>query len=115
MAYCCASHRQQSTTCQRGRTDLDEHIPVLVVVESVGVGDFEFSNISTSIAAFPNQRVVGIFSLRVLVEILHVRMRRRRVEVVVELLDIFSVISCRETEVSGRAVIRYDETDLDDQ
>ena len=71
----------------------DEDVEVAVVVEDPGVDQLV---LGLGLAARPvggEQVVVGELALRVLVEHLQVRRRRRRVEVVVALLDVLAVVA----------------------
>src|SRR5262249_54378312 len=70
-----------------------EDIKVSVIVENSGVEQFEFRLILSTSPVFVDQSCIWEFSLRVLVQVPHVRVRRRAVEIEVVLLDVFSVIA----------------------
>ena len=69
-----------------------EHVEVPVVVEGAGIQQFVFELGPRSAPVRLDQVPVGILPLRVLVEILHVRVRGRAVDVEVVLLDVLAVI-----------------------
>ena len=71
---------------------LDEDVEIAAIVERAGVGELEFSLRLSPRAIARDQRLIRERGLRILVEHLHVRMRRRRVEIIVELLDVFAVV-----------------------
>jgi hypothetical protein len=75
------------------RTYLDKNIPVSVLVKDIGVDQFEFRDISTSVLVLLLDLLVRESTLRVLVQELHVRVCWGRIEVPVHLLDVLSVIS----------------------
>ena len=77
----------------------DEHIEVAVVVEDASVEQFEFRLVLAAPPIFLHQLSVGKFRLRILVQILHVGMRGRRVEVEVVFLHVLAVIAL----VAGQA------------
>ena len=70
-----------------------EHVEIPVLVEDPRVQQFVFRRADPAALILGNQVRVGECRLRILVEHLQIRMRRRRVQVVVELLDVFAVIS----------------------
>jgi hypothetical protein len=70
-----------------------ENIPVTVLFEGVSVQYLVLVNVSTTIGALSNELLVRIWPLWILVKILHVRMRRRGIKIVIQLLDILSVIA----------------------
>ena len=71
----------------------DEHIEVAIVIEDAGVHQFILrSSLPLRLFSSTSSRV-GKFRLRILVEILHVGVRGRAVEVEVILLDVFAVIA----------------------
>ena len=73
---------------------LDEDVEVAVVVEDAGVEQLVLrSPRATARVAGAHEIVVGERRLRVLVELLHVRVGRRRVEVEVVLLDVLAVVA----------------------
>ncbi len=77
----------------------DEHIEVAIVVEYSGVEQFELRLVLPASPVFFHQLPVGKFRLGILVEILHVRVRGRGVEVEVILLHVLAVIAL----VAGQA------------
>ncbi len=72
---------------------LDEDIEVAVFIEHAGVHQFVFGLVLAAPSVLLQQQRIGKFLLRILVEILHVRVRRRAVEIEVVLLDVFAVIT----------------------
>ena len=76
----------------RGLRVLHEHVEVAVVVEDAGIEQLVLEVGPAAPLVGRDDVVVGIGRLRVLVEILHVRVRRRRVEVEVVLLDVLAVV-----------------------
>ena len=79
-----------------GVFDIDVEIPV--IVEDAGVDEFKLSCAQATPPIFLDQTRIRKFRLRVFVERLHVGMRRRRVEVVVELLYVLTVIALGASE-----------------
>lgn len=71
---------------------LDKDVPVTILVKRVRVQELVLADLSTPVSGFLLELFVGEFVLGVLVQELHVRVGRRRVEVVVELLDVLSVV-----------------------
>jgi hypothetical protein len=85
------------------RTHFYEHVPVSILVEDVRVHELEFGHLSAPVPALLPELLVGELGLGVLVQELHVRVRWCRVEVVVHLFDVFTVVSCwRWSVVSTR-------------
>jgi hypothetical protein len=76
-------------------THFDKNIPVTVFIEDVGVKYLELGDFATAMLVLTNDILVRIGLLRVLVQKLHVGVSRRRIKVVVEFLDIFSMIALR--------------------
>ena len=72
---------------------LDKHIPVPVLVQGVSIEKLVFRDLAPTILVLANQLVVGIGALGVLVQKLHVRVRRGGVQIVVQLLDVLAMIS----------------------
>ena len=70
-----------------------EHVEVPIIVEYAGIEQFVLELFPRSSPVGFDQVPVGIFALRVLVEVLHVRVRRRAVEVEVVLLDVLAVVA----------------------
>ena len=68
-------------------------VEVAVLVERAGVDQLVLEVLARSPAVGLDQIAVGKLALRVLVEELHVRVRRRRVDVEVVLLDVLAVIA----------------------
>ena len=79
---------------------LDEHIKVAVFVEGVCIDQLELGILFAPAPVFFDEPIVGEFPLRIFVKHLEIRMRRRCVEVVIKLLNVFAVISLtvRESE-----------------
>src|SRR5438046_9320862 len=77
-------------------------IEVAVVIKGSTVDEFKLSCPQTAPPIFLDQTRIRKFRLRVFVERLHVRMRWRRVEVVVELFYILTMIAlgAGETDAS---------------
>src|SRR6516162_413837 len=72
---------------------LDKHIEILIAIEHTGIPEFILHLLRRPPLVCFDQVAMGALLLRVLVEILHVGMRRRAVEVKVVFLDIFAVIA----------------------
>jgi hypothetical protein len=72
---------------------LDEHIEVPVVIEDAGVEQLVLRIAASAAPAFRHQFGVGEGALRIFVQILHVGMAGKVVEIEVALLDIFAVIA----------------------
>ena len=72
---------------------LDHDVEVAVVVEHASVDDLELAVVRPSVAIAFGQRLVRKLPLRILVEHPHVRVRRCRVDVVVQLLDVFAMVA----------------------
>src|SRR5262245_34520796 len=68
-------------------------IEVTVRIENSGVDQFVFGFLSASSSIGFDQFVIGIGRLRVLVEILHVGVRRRAIEIEVIFLHVLAVIA----------------------
>ena len=75
------------------------HIEVAVVSEHAGVHQLEFRAVLVAPAVLFHQLRVGKCGLRVLVQVLHVGVRGRAVQVVVALLDVLAMIAL----VAGQA------------
>ena len=100
--------RQQMQTCRlrtavvHGATDqdviraglgvLEEHVVVAIVIEHAGVEQFVLELFAREQGIGLDQAGVRKGPLRVLVQVLHVRVGRRRVEVEVVLLDVLAVV-----------------------
>jgi hypothetical protein len=74
-------------------THLDKHIPISILLKRIGIQNLVLADIPTSMSRLLLQLLVRELALGVLVKELHVRVGRGRIEVVVELLDIFSVVT----------------------
>ena len=85
----------------RGLGVFDEDVEVAVVVEHAGVQQFVFGLVLAAAAVGLHQVVVRVGRLRVLVQILHVRVRRRAVEVEVVLLDVLAVVALAVGQAEG--------------
>ena len=72
---------------------LDEHVEVAIVVEDAGIQQFIFRILTAALPIGPDQVVVWKCRLRILVQVFHVRVGRRIVQVEVILLDIFAVVA----------------------
>ena len=72
---------------------LHEDVEVAVVIEDAGVEQFILHLVAGAAAVRLHQVGVGIGRLRVLVEVLHVRVGRRAVEVEVVLLHVLAVVA----------------------
>ena len=89
-----AYYHECCTSRQPHLTHLDEDVPVSVLVKQLRVHELELGDISASVLVLLLELVVGVLSLGVFVQVLHVRVRRGRVEVVVDLFDVFTVVPC---------------------
>jgi hypothetical protein len=87
------SHETKSLTRGGTNTHLNEDIPVPVFIEDVGVKYLELDNLATAMLILANEIFIRIGLLWILVQKLHVRVSRRRIQVIVQLLDVLSVIS----------------------
>jgi len=85
---------------------LDDNVPVTIFVKDICVEEFEFADFTITVETLLGETFVGIFRLRVFVEIFHVRVRGGRIlevsdgqerdgqyKVKVHLLDVFAMIS----------------------
>ncbi len=72
---------------------LDEDVEVSVVIENAGIEQFVFKLVPGTAAVRLRQVGVGIGRLRILVEILHVRVGRRAVEIEVVFLYVFTMVA----------------------
>ncbi len=70
-----------------------EHIEIAVLVKHAGVEQLILEFVTTAVAVGSDKLVVGISRLRILVELLHVGMRRRAVEVEIIFLHILAVVA----------------------
>ena len=71
----------------------DENVEIAIVVEDAGVEQLVLHFVATAATVGRHQVGVGVGRLRVLVEVLHVRVGRRAVEVEVVLLDVLAVVA----------------------
>jgi hypothetical protein len=78
---------------------LDEHVEVAVAVEDPGVEQLELGCFAATAAVFFDQQRVRILLLRILVEVPHVGVRRRAVQIEEILLHILAVVAF----LSGKA------------
>ncbi len=85
----------------RGLGVFDEDVEVAPVVEHAGVQQFVLGLVPAAAAIGLHQVVVGVGRLRVLVQVLHVRVRGRAVEVEVVLLDVFAVVALAVGQAEG--------------
>ena len=69
-----------------------EHVKIPVVAEHAGIEQLVLEFFPRSPSVGVDQVAIGIFPLRVLVEIFHVRVRRRAVDVEVVFLDVLAVV-----------------------
>jgi hypothetical protein len=74
-------------------THLDENVPVTVLVKGIGIKYLELDNLATAMLIFANEIFIWIGPLRVLVQKLHVGVSRRGIQVIIQFLDVLSVIS----------------------
>ena len=72
---------------------LDPDVEVAVIVEHARIEDFIFGLIGAAPQIFLDQILIRVRGLRILVQHLHVRMRRRAVEIEVKLLHVLAVIA----------------------
>ena len=72
---------------------LDKHVKVAVLVEDAGIEQLVLELFARSPPVRLDQVAVGILPLRILVEVLHVGVRRRAVDVEVILLDILAMVA----------------------
>ena len=72
---------------------LHEYVKIAVFVEYAAVDQLEFGIGPSARSVGVYQIQIRIFILRILIEILHIRMGRRTVQVVIIFLDVFAVIA----------------------
>src|SRR5207249_7119511 len=77
----------------RGLRVLDKDVEVAILVEDAGVDEFKFQRAFSPLPVFFRQSGVGVGGLGIFVEIFHVGVSRRRVEIKVIFLDIFAVVA----------------------
>jgi hypothetical protein len=73
-------------------THFDEHVPVTVFVEDVGIKYLELNHLATAMLIFANEIFIRISLLRILVQKLHVGVSRRGIQIIIQLLDVLPVI-----------------------
>jgi hypothetical protein len=84
----------------------DDNVPVTIFIEDIRIEEFEFADFPIAVETLLGETFVGIFRLRVFVEVFHVRVcggrilkvsdgqeRDGRYKVIVHLLDVFAMIS----------------------
>ncbi len=86
---------------RRGLSVFDEDVEVAAAVEHAGVQQFVLGLMPAARAVGAHDVVVGIGRLRVLVQVLHVRVRGRAVEVEVVLLDVLAVVAFAVGQTEG--------------
>ena len=72
---------------------LHEDIPVAVTLENAGIDQFVLVILEAAFCVLLNQQRVWIFTLRILVKHLEVRMRRHGIEVVIVLFYILAMVA----------------------
>jgi hypothetical protein len=72
---------------------LDIDIEVLVLIEDARIDEFVLKLFSVAFLAGLHEVVVRVGRLRILVQVLHVRVRRSAIQVEVILFDIFAVVA----------------------
>lgn len=75
------------------QTYLNEYIPVSIFIENTGVHDFVFGDVARAILILNHQILIRITPLRIFVQIFHVGVGGRRVQIIIELFAILPVIS----------------------
>ena len=71
----------------------DKYVVITVLVEYARIEQFEFWLISATSRVFFAKLLVGELLLGIFVEHLKIRMRRRGIEVIIDLLHVLSVVS----------------------
>jgi hypothetical protein len=71
----------------------DQDIKIAVLIKNPGVQQFILGPAAPALAVGCDEVVVGVGGLGILVEVLHVGMRRSRVQIEVVLLDILSMVA----------------------
>ena len=72
-----------------------EHVEVAVVVKHARVGQFKLRIVPAPAPVLLDEPLIGKLGLRIFVERLAVRVRRRRVEVEITFLDVLAVVALR--------------------
>src|SRR5580704_16175739 len=70
----------------------DKHVEIAIIIENARVDQLIFEVVASAPAIGTHQEVVGIRLLWIFVEVLHVRVRGRAVQVEVIFLDVLAVI-----------------------
>lgn len=89
-------------------TCLHKDIPVPVINEGVGVEYLKLGNIAPSVHVLSYKLFVRESILRIFVEELHVRVGRRRVEIVIQFFDVLamvSLVSCNTKETFFKDIV----------
>ncbi len=71
----------------------DENVEVAIFAEDAGVEEFEFGLRATAALIFVHEPAVRKFGLRILIQILHVAVRWRGVEIKIIFFDVLAVIA----------------------
>jgi hypothetical protein len=85
---------------------LRDDVEISVFCEHPRIDELVLRKFQATAAAFLDELIVGECSLRVFVKRLEVRMGRRRVEVIITLFAIFTVIAFRASE-SEETFLQY--------
>src|SRR5262249_30530124 len=72
---------------------LHANIEIAIILKDAGVQQFILGVVSGSLPVLLHQIVIGVGLLRILVQILHVRVRRGAVEIEIVFLDVLPVIA----------------------
>src|SRR5262244_3563794 len=75
-----------------------ENVEIFVFVEGAGIEQLVLGAGTPFLTVPLDELAIGELGLRILVEVPHVRMRRRAVEVVIQLLNVLSVVSLLASE-----------------
>ena len=87
----------------RGLRIFDEDIEVPIVIKHSGVEQFVFQATSRAPSILLNQIPIRKLALRILVEVLHVAVRRSVVEIEVIFFDVLAVIAFDGTRPNARS------------
>jgi hypothetical protein len=74
-------------------TNLHKDVPISIIIKDVRVKNLKLWRFATTSRVLAHELLIGIRSLRILVEELHIRMRWSGVQVVIELFDVFTVVT----------------------
>ena len=89
-------HRDANQDVLRARLGVfGRYIEIALVGEGIRIEQLELGVQATTSPVFLEERFVGISALRVFVECSEIRRRRRAIEIVVALLDVFTVVPFR--------------------